>query len=70
MTGGTGVGWLTRDNFPSDEAWGRFERLMDEAKSREQMTDEEAERLLKECFDIFGDLAQAQGAAKIKIDSH
>jgi hypothetical protein len=69
VTGGTGVGWLTRDHFPSDEMWGRFERLMNETKNREQMTDEEAGRLLKECFDIFDGLAQALGAASIEINS-
>jgi hypothetical protein len=66
VTCGTGVGWLTRDHFPSDEMWGRFERLMDETKNREQVTDEEAGRLLKECFDIFNGLAQAQGASNIE----
>lgn len=70
MTGGTGVGWLTSDHFPSDEMWGRFERLMDETKSRAQVTDEEAGRLLKECFDIFNGLAEANSAANAELDSH
>jgi hypothetical protein len=60
MTGGTGVGWLTRDHFPSDEMWRRFESLMNETKGRAQLTDEEAGRLLKECFDLFDGLAASR----------
>jgi hypothetical protein len=65
-----GVGCLTRDHFPSDEMWGRFEHLMDETKSRSQVTDEEAGRLLKECFDIFNGLAEANGAVNAVLDPH
>ena len=66
----------SRDHFPSDEAWERFETLK-RATTRlparfegegtlhattSQMTDAEAGTLLELCFDIFNEMAKAAGA--------
>jgi hypothetical protein len=70
------VSSLSRDHFPSDETWGRFETLK-RATTRlparfegegtlhattSQMTDSEAGKLLELCFDIFNEMAKADGA--------
>lgn len=70
MTGGTGIRTLDRGHFPSEEIWGRYERLMDETKDWKRATDEEAQQLLKKCFEISESLAQASGAEDAEFNSH
>jgi hypothetical protein len=71
----SGVYILERDNFPDDETWKRFEKLMKEATklpartegegtiraTTSQMTDDEAGHWLQEAFEIFSEIAQAYG---------
>jgi hypothetical protein len=75
-----GVCHLERDSFPSDESWEHFDSLMKETTKRasrtsqedtihattSQMSDEEAGRLLESAFELFSDLAEANGAQRAR----
>lgn len=69
-----GVCHLQRDSFPSDELWEKFDHLMSETTKRSargnegtiqattsQMSDDEAAKLLEAAFDIYNNLAKAEG---------
>lgn len=78
----SGVCHLQRDSFSSDETWEHFQSLMKattkcparfegEGKihaTTSQMTDEEADQLLESSFDLFSNLAEANGAAEHALD--
>lgn len=70
-----GVNHLQRDDFPDDESWDTFRKMLDEGTKRPartegegtirattaQMTNEEASKWLLEAVSLFSDLAEASG---------
>jgi hypothetical protein len=78
----SGIDGLRRDNFPSDETYARFEKLMTATKvlpargnegrlaaTTSQMEESEAKQWLREALGLFSDVAQAYGKEQARPTS-
>jgi|ERR1700733_11319805 hypothetical protein len=70
-----GTNHLERDNFPDDETWETFEKMLKATTSQSAqggegtirattsaMSDDEAAKWLTKAFEIFSEIAEAYGA--------